>query len=180
MTKRDMTYKEFRKDYFSQHAWGDIARAGIDTCPVHPARARRKVAWRPEVTTYVTDSKHITVHITMNPYYSPKQMGLELIATVEEDESYQFHIVAAWVGTVTETFHGHRATTYRIFWAADSGCSCPSPFEDYTSIETLTVYNGSKSSYQELVAAVEDVAIDDASRVDFLRQVQAAYREHCQ
>jgi hypothetical protein len=179
MTKRDMSYEEFRKDYFSQHPWGEITRAGIDTCPKHPARARRTVRWRPEVSFRI-DAHHITVHVNMNPYYNPEAMGLEPIAELDEDEAYQFHIVAAWLGTITETFKGIRSTTYKIFWAADSGCSCPSPFEDYKTIQDLSYYDGSNMGWQHLLAAVNEVSTDDASKTDFLRKVGQAYKDYCQ
>jgi hypothetical protein len=55
-------------------------------------------------------------------YYSPEDYGLEVVGHLEQpDMSYEFHILGVWKDTKTG----------RIFWAEDSGCSCPIPFEDF-------------------------------------------------
>lgn len=53
-------------------------------------------------------------------YYNPEGFGLEIIGDVEwENESYQFNMTGVWKNE-------------QGFWMADdSGCSCPSPFEDH-------------------------------------------------
>lgn len=57
----------------------------------------------------------------MNIYYSPEKFGLEIIDEVEwDDEPYQFNYTVVW----------RDLTTGQLFYASDSGCSCPSPFED--------------------------------------------------
>ena len=68
-------------------------------------------------------------------YYSPEDYGLEPIGTLDEDLGYEFHILAIW-----------KDKDGNIYWAEDSGCSCPIPFEDEhfngpddTSLETDTV-----------------------------------------
>ena len=54
-------------------------------------------------------------------YYDCSKTDLELIDSLDQpDMSYEFHILAAW----------RDKTTGEIFWSEDSGCSCPSPFED--------------------------------------------------
>lgn len=54
--------------------------------------------------------------------------GYTSIADVEWDhESYQFNMTRVYV----------EDSTGRLFYAEDSGCSCPSPFED-TTVEELT------------------------------------------
>lgn len=40
----------------------------------------------------------------------------------------------------------------RVFWATDSGCSCPSPFEDCKSLDDLTeVTNDTWGEFQDAV-----------------------------
>jgi hypothetical protein len=63
----------------------------------------------------------------MNLYYEPKQAGFELVGMIEEDNlSYEFNMLIVL----------RNLDTGKIYVAADSGCSCPSPFED-TKVEDL-------------------------------------------
>ena len=55
-----------------------------------------------------------------NPYYSPKNLGLEMISFEEPGLSYEYN-TAIFV----------RTQDGRVFMASDSGCSCPTPFESY-------------------------------------------------
>ena len=59
-----------------------------------------------------------------NPYYNPEKFGCEIVATVDVAGSYEFDMFVV-VRTI-EPIEGIRKGTY--FWAADAGCSCPSPF----------------------------------------------------
>lgn len=60
-------------------------------------------------------------------YYSPEKFGLTQIAEVELSEPcYSFDMLVVW-----KDAQGNK------YSAQDAGCSCPSPFEDYTSIEML-------------------------------------------
>lgn len=68
----------------------------------------------------------------MNIYYSPEKFGMRQIGEIDwSDGNYQFDLTVVW-----EDGDGS-------FWyAEDSGCSCPSPFEnkgvgDLTLIESL-------------------------------------------
>lgn len=61
-----------------------------------------------------------------NPYYNPDAFGLTTVGTVElDDESYEF-----WTLLVQEK-------DGKFYVNTDSGCSCPSPFEQYTTMESL-------------------------------------------
>jgi hypothetical protein len=61
-------------------------------------------------------------------YSAPEKHGLELLGEVEWTEgSYEFDLTAVWKDKESG----------RLFWASDSGCSCPSPFEDFTSRDQL-------------------------------------------
>lgn len=65
---------------------------------------------------------------TTNPYYNPETFGLKIVQQLDEaDLSYEFNMLAVWKNKKNE-----------FFYAQDSGCSCPSPFEDYEGEESLT------------------------------------------
>lgn len=62
-----------------------------------------------------------------DPYNQPEKFGLTPVAEVHwDDESYQFNFMAVWVDG-----------NGQLYWATDSGCSCPSPFEDFHSLDEL-------------------------------------------
>ena len=61
-------------------------------------------------------------------YYNPEDHGLEIVGEISfDDDSYQFEMGVVW-------WHPERRA---FFYATDSGCSCPSPFEDYLSVDDL-------------------------------------------
>jgi hypothetical protein len=57
---------------------------------------------------------------SINPYYSPELLELDMISFDQPDLSYEYNTLCFWA-----TKDG------RVFYATDSGCSCPTPFEDY-------------------------------------------------
>ena len=64
----------------------------------------------------------------INPYYSPASLGLETVYEIEEPNlSYEFNTFVLWRETSTGV----------LYWAQDSGCSCPTPFEGYTRLASL-------------------------------------------
>lgn len=64
----------------------------------------------------------------LNPYSNPANCGLELLAVAEDNEPWQFDICALWRDIVSG----------RFFMGSDSGCSCPSPFENVRGVGDLT------------------------------------------
>lgn len=63
-----------------------------------------------------------------NPYSEPEEFGLTKVLDVELAEpDYSFYILAGWVNADGEYFLG-----------TDSGCSCPTPFEDYNGVADMT------------------------------------------
>jgi|SRR6188474_638227 len=63
-------------------------------------------------------------YMTPDMYYNPDKFGIEIVAEVEwSPPCYDFDLTVVWVD---------KEGTY--YWASDSGCSCPSPFEDYTQL----------------------------------------------
>lgn len=62
-----------------------------------------------------------------NPYYNPKDCGLKLIATLDRSEgSYKFDYLCIW------------EKDKAFYYAFDSGCSCPTPFENYHHLADFT------------------------------------------
>lgn len=74
-----------------------------------------------------------------NVYGQPEDFGL--------DDGYGFDYRIVW---------RHRGSG-KLYTARDAGCSCPSPFEDYTKLEDL-------DELTDMVALREEVRSDDASR----------------
>lgn len=63
-----------------------------------------------------------------NVYNTPEEYGLEQAYHIDIGESYEFNKLCIW---------RHKNGT--LYMASDAGCSCPSPFEDYNSLEDLEV-----------------------------------------
>jgi hypothetical protein len=65
-------------------------------------------------------------------YNNPEKFGLEQVAQIDySDGCYEFDYRVVWL---------HRDTG-KLYTARDSGCSCPSPFEEYTSIQYLEEFS---------------------------------------
>lgn len=66
-----------------------------------------------------------------NPYYNPEKLDLELISFYEDGLSYEYNTLCFWA-----TKDGH------VYTASDSGCSCPTPFENYSGDTQRDVIQG--------------------------------------
>lgn len=55
-----------------------------------------------------------------NPYYSPEKCGLEIFESIDTAESYEFNMFVIWKKIDDNT----------LWFDTDSGCSCPSPFDN--------------------------------------------------
>ena len=73
-----------------------------------------------------------------NIYYSPEAFNLTIIAEIDFADSYDFDKVVVWKNESGERF-----------WADDSGCSCPSPFESYVGIDSLNRLTADNWNYFE-------------------------------
>ena len=66
-----------------------------------------------------------------NVYYNPDKFGLHPIAEIGYSSgSYEFDIRIVW-----------QHESGRYYTARDSGCSCPTPFENFAKIEDLEDYS---------------------------------------
>ncbi|SRR6266498_856505 len=62
-------------------------------------------------------------------YSQPEAFGLRVIGELNDPEAcYSFRDLVVW----------QHEETGMIYYATDSGCSCPSPFEDFTSLDKAT------------------------------------------
>lgn len=55
-----------------------------------------------------------------NPYYNPEKCGLEIIHSIDTGGSYEFDMLVVWKKLDDNT----------LWYDSDSGCSCPSPFDN--------------------------------------------------
>ena len=57
--------------------------------------------------------------MSANIYYSPEAYGLTVVADIDKSSGcYEFDTFVVW-----------KDASGRYYWAEDSGCSCPAPFE---------------------------------------------------
>lgn len=62
-----------------------------------------------------------------NLYYNPENSGVEIVDSIDIAGPYEFDIFVIW-----------RLADGQYGWANDSGCSCPTPFED-VGLEDLVI-----------------------------------------
>lgn len=69
------------------------------------------------------------IEFTENVYYYPEKSGMEIVTQLELSEPcYSFDTQVVW------RVKGKK----KLYTAHDSGCSCPTPFEDYHKLSDLT------------------------------------------
>jgi hypothetical protein len=104
-----------------------------------------------------------------NVYYNPASWGMEIFAELDNPNlSYEYE-------TLIVLKH---VESGKFYWAHDSGCSCPTPFEDYNKIEDLSVLN--RQTFGEFEHEVKHFGYGDdafpAEKQDLVRRVQFALR----
>jgi hypothetical protein len=93
----------------------------------------------------------------MNIYYSPEKFGVKIVAEYDPSEPYEFD--------TTLIFEKEDGS---LWWAHDSGCSCPVPFED-VGADDLAPYR-----YDEMVAHLReqyDRSVRGSDLVDFISKL---------
>jgi hypothetical protein len=94
----------------------------------------------------VSEMNEIVLTDYKNAYSNPADLGLEIVGEASDSEaSYSFDIFIV--------FRDHAGVLY---YAEDSGCSCPSPFEDYVRLSDLT-----RATIAEIHAALDEWARED-------------------
>jgi hypothetical protein len=74
-------------------------------------------------------------------YYNPEHFNIEIVVSHNKKESYGFDMFVGWRSLKDPSLY---------YWATDSGCSCPSPFENYTSLD-----QAASGTAHELAAALQ-------------------------
>lgn len=92
-----------------------------------------------------------------NPYYSPEKCGLKIIDEIDNSGSYEYDKLVVWQKLDDKT----------IWYDTDSGCSCPSPFEDHghelKQITKDTFYN-----FQQALKNHMDVTQEQINKTEAL------------
>lgn len=79
-----------------------------------------------------------------NVYTTPEAFGLRQIGKLDDPEAcFSFNMLVVW-----------QHTDGRVFWAKDSGCSLPSPFEDFTDLGDLNEVTKRSGSWDSFSRAV--------------------------
>ena len=106
---------------------------------------------------------------SVNIYDNPEKFGLEIF--VEHDDpnaDYSFNKFVIW-----EHEDG------RLFYAQDSGCSCPSPFEDCHKLKDLTELK--KENMNEFITSFEtyceDCKIPLKDKMKTIKQVEDYFKQ---
>lgn len=95
-------------------------------------------------------------------YYSPEKLGMAQVAELDTAGAYEFDMVVLW--------RGHDG---KLWAAQDSGCSCPTPFEDhdwpadFTEVRTM-------DDVEPLIAKVTEYQGSPSEVLDFRKAVRAA------
>lgn len=98
-----------------------------------------------------------------DPYSAPEKHGLEMLGQLDLAEpDYSFDMVAVW-----------RDPTGSMFYAFDSGCSCPSPFEDTTvkDLSPLTDYSAFQREVVEMARSHAESDDFKAGLVELMSKV---------
>jgi hypothetical protein len=94
-----------------------------------------------------------------NAYYEPEKLGLTIFAEIEySSRCYEFDTRVVW-----ENEEGI------LFTARDSGCSCPTPFENFNSISDLTLLDNISWLEEEVNEESEYTTAE--TRQEFLRNI---------
>lgn len=83
----------------------------------------------------------------MNVYYDHEKLGLEKVGELEAGGSYEFDTFCVW------------RDDKAVYYATDGGCSCPTPFENYDGVESLTRVD--RSSLKGAIRAWRNEGRDD-------------------
>lgn len=104
---------------------------------------------------------------TPDPYHQPEKFGLTPVVEIDySDGSYCFDIRMIWL---------HESGV--LYTARDSGCSCPSPFEEYGKLEDLELVDMDvlRKEVQDAVGS-DWRTISEEEALNFLQKVREADR----
>jgi hypothetical protein len=103
-----------------------------------------------------------------NPYYDPEEFGLRKVAEVELSEPcYSFDTLAVW------------ADDAGLYLGTDSGCSCPTPFENYSGRGDMTGPLDIDAALEE-ASNLKNASYEPTYRLDEWNAFVAAVRNYRQ
>lgn len=91
------------------------------------------------------------MRVTGNVYYSPEVSGLTIFDSIDTAGSYEFDIFLILMDE-----------NKNLYYCNDSGCSCPTPFENVTEIDEINL-----STFYNFEQALENHS--GLSKEDFLK-----------
>jgi len=100
-----------------------------------------------------------------NPSYRPESWGLKIIGEIELSEpNYSFDTLIIW-----------KRQDGKVFYGQDSGCSCPSPFENFHSFSDMTELTKESLSTLRDILRESDYAMRNGAQ-DLLYKVRDALK----
>jgi hypothetical protein len=102
-----------------------------------------------------------------NLYYNPEKELLRVVAELnEKNMSYEFNTFMVWEHRITGD----------MYFAMDTGCSCPTPFENYKTIDQLTKVREIDQIYTALISWASGMSREDRPMTDeFMRAVRRSW-----
>ena len=100
-----------------------------------------------------------------NIYYNPEKCGLEIVEVLDQNDlSYEFNTLLIV-----------RATDNRVYYAHSSGCSCPTPFEEYyyASADDNDLNEVTHETLDDFINVVNNFPVSIDERKDAIRKVEA-------
>lgn len=86
-------------------------------------------------------------------YYYPEKYDLEIVTSIDySGGNYEFDYRVVW----------RHKSTGKLYTARDSGCSCPTPFENYMTIESLEEYSYNYVRNEALEESRKDYYVGDS------------------
>lgn len=94
-------------------------------------------------------------------YYNPQDYGLEVLGEIERsDGCYQFDMLVVW-----------RESRGQYWIGEDSGCSCPSPFENLTELNELDGPYNKKGLKSRLTWIMDNDQYSYLSKAEYAREI---------
>lgn len=81
-----------------------------------------------------------------NVYLDPKKWGLTALVDEDIAGNWEFYIFATWYDEKKDG----------LWYAIDSGCSCPTPFSGFTKLEDLQFANNKEEIFSAIQKWVQD------------------------
>lgn len=101
-----------------------------------------------------------------NPYGSPEKFGLKIVSVVGHMD-YDFNMCVVWQSAIFTDSPAH-------YYGFDSGCSCPSPFENIFSIKDLHCLRDFEPFEREVTDWGQRAGVSRIDVVTFLDKVHVS------